>query len=131
VFAVKEEAGDDDLGEPIMDGWDLLGFGPNGIDFRLNFTKPIYISTGDEPDLLLIQLDLSDYKDVNGQSLPDSVVKYMPIPSQMSSQEEAEAVTEQGSTTSEATKTSVLSNVAVNILLGSSMNKIWDMIEGL
>ena len=82
MFAVKEEGGDDaDLGEPIMDGWDLLSFGPDGIDFRLNFTNPIYISTGDEPDLLLIQLDLSDYKDVNGQSLPDSVVKYLPIPS--------------------------------------------------
>ena len=63
-----------------MDGWDLISLNPDGIDFRLNFTNPIAISTGDEPDLILIQMDLSDYKDENGESLPASVVKYFPIP---------------------------------------------------
>ena len=63
-----------------MEGWDLTSFNPDGIDFTVNFTNPIYISTGEEPDLLLIQLDLSDYKDESGSSLPASVVKYWPIP---------------------------------------------------
>ena len=49
-----------------MDGWDLISFNPDGIDFTLNFTNPTYISTEEEPDLVLIQLDLSNYKDDNG-----------------------------------------------------------------
>ena len=58
-----------------MDGWDLVSIGPDGIEFTLNFTNPVAISAGEEPDLLLIQLDLSDYKDVNGQPMPASLVK--------------------------------------------------------
>ena len=49
----------------------------------------------------------------------------------MSSQEEAEKVAEQGSSANESTKTSLLGNVAVNLFLGGSMSKVWDMIEGL
>ena len=50
------------------------------MEFRLNFTKPLHVSSGDHPDLLLIQMDLSEYKDEHGKSLPDSLVKYVPIP---------------------------------------------------
>ena len=63
-----------------MDGWELISFGPDGIELSVNFTNPIYVSTDDEPDLLLIQMDLSKYKDADGQSLPESLVKYYPIP---------------------------------------------------
>ena len=68
------------MGEQIMDGWELISFGPDGIELSVNFTNPIYVSTDDEPDLLLIQMDLSKYKDADGQSLPESLVKYYPIP---------------------------------------------------
>lgn len=63
-----------------MGEWEIQEFGPDGLAFTLNFTNPIYVSTGDESDLLLIQLDLSEFKDAEGNSLPDSVVKYIPIP---------------------------------------------------
>ena len=43
VYAVKEQVGEEEFekGEPIMDGWDLVSFNPDGIDFTLNFTNPI------------------------------------------------------------------------------------------
>ena len=68
MYAVKEEVGEEEFekGEQIMDGWDLISFNPDGIDFILNFTNPIYISTGEEPDLVLIQLDMSEYQDEYG-----------------------------------------------------------------
>ncbi len=37
-----------------MDEWELTSFGPDGIKLSVNFTNPIYVSTDDEPDLLLI-----------------------------------------------------------------------------
>ena len=73
-----------------MDGWDLLSLDAYGFELQLNFTNPLFISADDVPDLLLIQLDLSDFEDENGQSLPASVVKYSPIPTQIASLEEAQ-----------------------------------------
>lgn len=55
MYAVKEEGADEDeLGEPIMNGWEITSIGPNGITFDLNFTDPIYVSSGEETDLMLV-----------------------------------------------------------------------------
>lgn len=80
VFAVKEQDNEDDVGSPLMKGWELISLDGDGFELQLNFTNPLFVSSGDEPDLLLIQLDLSSFEDENGNSLPSSVVKYMPIP---------------------------------------------------
>ena len=58
-----------------MEGWELIQIDGNGIELKINFTKPLLISSDDEPDVLLIQLNLSELKDDNGISLPKSVVK--------------------------------------------------------
>ena len=84
VFAVKEEGADPDevmaTGGPIMDGWELISLDGEGFELQLNFTNPIMISGDEQPDLLLIQLDLSSFEDSNGKKLPESVVKYQRIP---------------------------------------------------
>ena len=72
-----------------MDGWELKWLDGNGFELQLNFTNPLLISSDDEPDLLLIQLDLSGFEDENGLKLPDSVVKFSSIPTQIASLEEA------------------------------------------
>ena len=55
IYAVKEEGAEpSELEGPVMDGWEILEFGPDGVSFSLNFTNPIYVSSGDEPDLLLV-----------------------------------------------------------------------------
>ena len=63
-----------------MDGWELMSLSADGFDLMMNFTDPLRISSGDEPDLLLIQLDLSDFEDADGNKLSESVVKYLQIP---------------------------------------------------
>lgn len=114
-----------------MDGWELLSLGPEGFEIRLNFTNPIMISSGDDPDLLLIQMDLSDFEDENGQKFPSSLVKYSQIPTQIPSLEEAKQVEEQGSTASSSSKSAVGSNFIVNILMAGSLSQVWGMINGL
>ena len=84
MYAVKDYIPDDDeisnSGLAIMDGWELLSLSANGFELTVNFTDPLRISAGEEPDLLLIQLNLSDFEDAEGNQLPESVVKYALIP---------------------------------------------------
>ena len=54
MFAVKEEDGEEELSDPIMDGWELLSIGPEGFEIQMNFTNPVAISSSDQPDILLI-----------------------------------------------------------------------------
>ena len=78
---MKEEGDEaEELGDPIMDGWELLSIGPEGFELQMNFTSPVAISSEDQPDLLLIQLDMSSFEDENGQKFSESMVKYSPIP---------------------------------------------------
>ena len=84
MFAVKDYIPDEDdkvdAALPIMDGWELISFSAEGFDLMMNFTDPLKISAGEEPDLLLIQLNLSDFEDAEGNKMPESVVKYVFIP---------------------------------------------------
>lgn len=49
----------------------------------------------------------------------------------MGSATEAEQVEETGETANTSTKVSVVTNVVINVVLAGSLNKVWDMIEGL
>ena len=84
MYAVKDYIPDEDeikdASLPIMYEWALVSLSEDGFDLTMNFTDPLRISAGEEPDLLLIQLNLSDFEDADGNKLPESVVKYAPIP---------------------------------------------------
>ena len=57
VFAVKAEGAepdDDSEKTPVMDGWELISLDANGINFKLNFSSPLGVSSDGSPDLLLI-----------------------------------------------------------------------------
>ena len=49
-----------------MDGWELGEVDSEGITVGLNIAQPIAVSQGDNPDLVLLQLDLGDYKSASG-----------------------------------------------------------------
>ena len=114
-----------------MDGWELISLSANGLELAMNFTDPLRISAGEEPELLFIQLTLSDFEDAQGNKLPESIVKYVLIPTQMSSAAEAKQVQDQGDSAGSSSKASVASNLVVNILMSGSMSQVWQMINGL
>ena len=93
MYAVKDYTPDEDeianAKLPILAGWELISLSTEGFALTMNFTDPLRVSAGDEPDLLLIQLNLSDFEDADGNKLPESVVKYALIPTQMGSAAEA------------------------------------------
>ena len=46
-----------------MDSFTVVKIDDDGIDFDVIFNDPISVSTDDEPDLLVVLLDLSIYED--------------------------------------------------------------------
>ena len=73
------------LGDPIISGWDLVNMDGTSFEIKLNFTDPLSVSIGFEPDLLMVQIQLANFTDVNGNRMPPSIVKYIEIPTQMPS----------------------------------------------
>ena len=57
-----------------MASWELIYLESDGFEIKLNFTDTLQVSADDEPDLLLIQLDMSMLTDEHGNSLPASIV---------------------------------------------------------
>ena len=49
-----------------MESFSLVSLNSTHVELKLNFTDPVRVSSGNSPDLLLVQLDLSNYTDVNG-----------------------------------------------------------------
>ena len=68
---------DSEEAEPILDDFEVLSLDNDGIDIDLSFHSPYNVSAGDDPDLLLLQLNLGDYKSEQGINQPESVVKYI------------------------------------------------------
>ena len=75
-----------------MDDFEFLEMNEEGISIKLNFLNPYAVSSGDKPDLLLLQLDLGSFKSESGINMPESIVKYIQIPAQIATKEEAENV---------------------------------------
>ena len=66
-----------------MDSFNVVKVDDDGIDFDVIFSNPITVSTEDEPNLLVVLLDLSDFEDSDGKKLPASVLKIVNILTQM------------------------------------------------
>lgn len=42
------------MSAPIMDSWELVSLDGDGFELSFNFSNPLTISNGDEPDILLV-----------------------------------------------------------------------------
>jgi len=71
---------EEDVVEPVMDGFELVSVDSDGMVVKINMPKPLLVSSGDNPDLLMMQLELGEYKSASGVKMPESVVKYISLP---------------------------------------------------
>ena len=77
--------------------WKLESSDSFGINIMLSFDDPLLVSKGEIPDQLMLQLKLGDLTAENsGASMPNSVIKYISIPTQMANLEEAKAIESSG-----------------------------------
>ena len=82
--AVNEEPDDEITDQkPIVESIDLVSISSTAIEMDLIFVNPINVSKGDEPDLLLLALDLSELETIQGKKLPSNIKISRQIPTQM------------------------------------------------
>ena len=55
----------------------------------LEFNRPLLVSQGDKPDQLVIEMDFSRFKDMNGVGLPENDFLMKNMPRQIGSKAEA------------------------------------------
>ena len=77
IFVLK---GDEEIQDDNFESWEIVSVGSNLIEIDLFFVKPLYVSSGDQYDKLLVQVALSQYEDENQANLPASVNKSKEIP---------------------------------------------------
>ena len=104
--------------------WNVIDWTPSQIDFSLNFTYPVNVSQNDEPDLLMMMLNIHDYTTNSGKYLPINAVLEVFIPRQLDRDTEQLVVT--AADVAEKSSNAILgSNVLVNLMLSASLNMIW------
>ena len=107
--------------KPLLEDWELINFDQDGMVLKLKFRDPLDVSQRDRPDLLLLQLDLSEYKDYDDLNLPPSLVKYVEIPPQMPD-DDSQGIKISAEISSSATVGIIGSKVLLNILVSASMD---------
>ena len=109
--------GEEEEEDENLRSWQIVSVAPKLIEVDLEFDKPIYVSQGEVADKLIVQVGLSDYPDEFDATLPASVNRVKDIPLQVSSQEEAEAVGEVGSSTHEASTSVCVSQFMISLAM--------------
>lgn len=97
----------------MLEKWEVAWLDSDGLELWLYFNDAIQVSQEDNPDLLFIQIELNEFTDKNGNSLPESLVKYIEIPRQIASVEEVELVEDTADAFGDASTGVLTSNLAV------------------
>ena len=97
---------------------------------KLSFTDPLRsVSVGEKEDLVLLQINLSEYVSKDGRSLPESVVKFRKVPEQVASDTEAETLALAGEIGATTVQSAVALNFMTNVCQGGSLHLVWSVIE--
>ena len=70
-----------------LKSWNVSVANSTLIIIELEFDDSLYVSQGDQPDELLVQIKLQNFPDTLGQYLPDNILQIVDIPPQTSRSE--------------------------------------------
>ena len=66
AYTVRD-VGDDYKDEiPVPTSWEIVSIGENGYEIKLNFDDAAAVSQGNLPDTVYLEMELGQYKDING-----------------------------------------------------------------
>ena len=101
------------------------------IEIDLTFKKPLEVSQGSKPDLMIVHTNLAAYPDENGQKLPQKLIKMRQIPAQIGSVEVEEVLDSIELTISTSVSAASAGTTFVSILTSASLNHLWSLLNSL
>ena len=75
LIDLKVLHGDSKLESDNLRSWEIITVSKDQIEIKLDFFAPLQVSQGEEPDILMLQLQLSDFPDEKNGVLPPQVFK--------------------------------------------------------
>lgn len=121
-----------DMEVPILKSWSIRYLNPKEMKINLDFIKPVEVSQGDEPDVLIVLFEhFNVFRGGNGLPLEDDILLRVLIPRQFPSASEVMMVGNLSESTDTAIKTILASSLLVNVLMLSSMELMWGVINGI
>ena len=98
---------------------------------KLELSEPLLISKGDEPDILLIQMNFCRlFKDTEGQPLPDTILKIEQLPPQIESDSTAALIDSLGESAVATIVAALAASVVLNMNNFGSLNLVWGLLNG-
>ena len=131
LIEILSEPGIDSIADMLNLDWEITEFTEKGIDFKLYYVNPLEVSQNDEPDIVKVKLNLSQFTDEYGQPMEDGQIIEVEVPRQIPSEEDAVAIEATGQTSETGCFAVMGSNLVVNFILAASLNHLWSMINGL
>lgn len=86
------EPGEDSSADKLRLDWEITEFTEKGIDFKIIYVDPLEVSQNDEPDIVKVKLNMSNFTDEYGQPMEDGQVIEVKVPRQIPSEEEAHRI---------------------------------------
>ena len=102
--------------------WSVKSVSSRKIQVDLEFEEPLEVSQGDYADLLVVQANFKEFKDENGNHLPESLVKKKDLPRMFGSKKSALAIGGASDSLYTATASVSIINLAAMFLLKASIN---------
>ena len=96
---------------------------PRSIKIKLELSEPLLISKGEEPDILLIQMNFCRlFKDTIDQSLLDSILKIEQLPPQIGSDSTIALIDSLGESAVASMVAALAANAVLNINNAGSLS---------
>ena len=66
LIEILSEPGEDSISDMLNLDWEITEFSEKGIDFKIIYKDPLEVSQNDEPDIVKVKLNLSQFTDEYG-----------------------------------------------------------------
>lgn len=111
--------------------WTLVEVSPNSIKIKLEFSDPLEVSQGSEPDSLFVQIMLHAYLDIDGLHLPKNLVRRVVLPKQFASESEKTTLNAIKDNLSVSASSIFTGNGFLTFVLNVSANQLWSALNSL
>ena len=109
--------------------WEIVSVNKEMVEIDLFFNRPLHVSQGDDPEKLIVQMQLSSFQEKNQATIPLVVNKIKDIRPQASSSTEAEVLSDIGGVTLVAAASTCAVELVKSFLKQSSLSHLWSMLN--